>query len=139
MSKIEEAQALLAQWSKESTERENRLDILLEPGDLMQAVEVIKNWGYFSALIGLDEGEGLAVLYVFCAKETVLCIKVLLPRVNPHLPSICPILLAAQLQERELQEMFGIQIDGIPDNSRLLLPDEWPEGLYPLRKDAIFD
>jgi Ni,Fe-hydrogenase III component G len=139
MSKIDEAKALLGQWSKENKERENRLDILIEASDLMQAVGAIKHWGYFSALIGLDEGEGLAVLYVFCEKENVLCLKVLLPRENPHLPSLCPILPAAQLQERELQEMFGISIDGIPDKSRLLLPDDWPESLYPLRKDAILD
>jgi Ni,Fe-hydrogenase III component G len=31
--------------------------------------------------------------------------------------------------------MFGITVAGAPDSSRLFLPDQWPEGSYPLRKD----
>jgi hydrogenase-4 component G len=137
MTKIEAAQAALAQWAKSMTERENRLDVQIEANDLLQAVESLKGWGYFSAIIGLDEGDVLAVLYVFCAGDKVLCLKLVLARENPHLPSLYPILPATLLQERELQEMFGIVIDGIPDNSRLLLPDEWPGEVYPLRKDAL--
>ena len=28
-----------------------------------------------------------------------------------------------------------IEVEGTPDSSHLLLPDEWPDGVYPLRKD----
>ena len=31
--------------------------------------------------------------------------------------------------------MFGIVVEGIPDGRRLNLPDDWPDGQYPLRKD----
>ena len=37
--------------------------------------------------------------------------------------------------ERELSEMFGVTVVGIPNPERLYLPDDWPEGVYPLRKD----
>ena len=33
--------------------------------------------------------------------------------------------------------MFGIQPVGLPDERRLVLPDDWPEDLYPLRKDTM--
>jgi len=34
-----------------------------------------------------------------------------------------------------MHELLGIYFIGHPDLSRLLLADEWPEGVYPLRKD----
>ena len=34
----------------------------------------------------------------------------------------------------ELIEMFGFVIEDTPDPARLLLPDDWPDGVYPLRK-----
>ena len=37
----------------------------------------------------------------------------------------------AILYEREIQDMFGIVVEDIPDPRRLLLPDDWPEGQYP--------
>jgi Ni,Fe-hydrogenase III component G len=40
----------------------------------------------------------------------------------------------ATLYERELQEMFGFVVAGTPDSGRLLLPDDWPDCVYPLRK-----
>ena len=30
--------------------------------------------------------------------------------------------------------MFGVDLLGTPDSDHLLLPDEWPNGVYPLRK-----
>jgi Ni,Fe-hydrogenase III component G len=31
--------------------------------------------------------------------------------------------------------MFGIEITGLRNTERLYLPERWPEGVYPLRKD----
>ncbi len=30
--------------------------------------------------------------------------------------------------------MFGITVEGTPVTDKLLLPDDWPDGVYPLRK-----
>jgi Ni,Fe-hydrogenase III component G len=56
------------------------------------------------------------------------------PYHDPRLPSICPLIPSATLYERELIEMFGFVIEDTPDPARLLLPDDWPDGVYPLRK-----
>ncbi len=50
-----------------------------------------------------------------------------------ELPSLTPVWRSAELQEREIYDLFGIRFTGHPDLRRLLMWDEF-EG-YPMRKD----
>ncbi len=52
---------------------------------------------------------------------------------DPVVPSVAGIWEAANFQERETYDLFGIRFDGHPDLKRILLYDEF-EG-HPLRKD----
>lgn len=70
------------------------------------------------------------------------CIKVLVPRDTPAVPSVADIWPAADWHEREAYDLFGIVFTGHPDSvtdergthpRRILLPDDW-DG-FPLRKD----
>ena len=57
-------------------------------------------------------------------------------RENPVIESISPFLPAAEWIEREIHDILGIEFKNHPDMRRLLLSDDWPEGVYPMRKDA---
>ncbi|MGU0042645.1 NADH-quinone oxidoreductase subunit C [Escherichia coli] len=39
--------------------------------------------------------------------------------------------------QREVRDMYGLIPVGLPDERRLVLPDDWPDELYPLRKDSM--
>lgn len=59
-----------------------------------------------------------------------------LPKGAESFPSLAKEIFSASLFEREIREMFGIELAGSPDPRRLRLHDEvWPEGFFPLRKD----
>lgn len=54
-------------------------------------------------------------------------------REDPKVASITPLWPGAGFAERETYDMFGIDFEGHPDLTRILMPDDW-EG-HPLRKD----
>lgn len=62
-------------------------------------------------------------------------LKVFLTRDNPTVPSVYWIWKAADWQERETYDMFGIVFEGHPNLKRLLMPEDWVG--WPLRKDYI--
>jgi len=62
-------------------------------------------------------------------------VKVSLPRENPSVPSVYWIWKAADWQERETYDMYGIVYEGHPNLKRILMPEDWVG--YPLRKDYI--
>jgi NADH-quinone oxidoreductase subunit C len=62
-----------------------------------------------------------------------LVLKVRVPRDEPDVPSITPILPGANFHEREGFDLFGINFTGHPNLKRLYMWDEF-EG-YPMRKD----
>ncbi|MEY2440263.1 MAG: NADH-quinone oxidoreductase subunit [Verrucomicrobiota bacterium] len=49
------------------------------------------------------------------------------------LPSLTPIYRSAELQEREIFDLYGIRFDSHPDLRRILMWDEFED--YPMRKD----
>ena len=64
-----------------------------------------------------------------------LRVKVFLPRENPRVPSVYWIWKAADWQERESFDMYGIIYEGHPNLKRLLMPEDWVG--WPLRKDYV--
>lgn len=62
-------------------------------------------------------------------------LKVFLPRDNPRVASVYWIWKAADWQERESYDMFGIIYEGHPHLKRILMPEDWVG--WPLRKDYV--
>ncbi|MHB1868326.1 MAG: hydrogenase large subunit [Nitrososphaerales archaeon] len=54
-------------------------------------------------------------------------------------PSIALQIPSAALYEREIKDMFGLLPVGNPDTRQLVLHEQWPPGIHPLRKDFAYD
>jgi Ni,Fe-hydrogenase III component G len=98
----------------------------------------VKRLAYLAGIVGLDlgpESGEMEVLYHFCPGDALITLRVRVPREGGMVPSLSGIIPSAEVYERELREMFGVEIDGLRNKAHLYLPDGWPEGAYPLRKD----
>lgn len=73
-------------------------------------------------------------------QDHVLCsILANLPEDHPKIDSISTVVPAANWAEREMRDLVGIVPVGHPYLKRLVLPDGWPEGSHPLRKDFAWN
>lgn len=90
---------------------------------------------HISTITGVDLGDVVEVIYHFDCKPAILNLKIRLPKDALKVPTITDIFPGAVLYERDLMEMLGVKVEGHPDPRRLFLPDDWPEGVYPLRKE----
>ena len=139
---LQRATEILAPYSKGNSNPEtNRLDVNIEASDLPAATAALlsSEWGYLSAITPTDLGKEvnkLEVIYHFCEGAAITSLRIHLPREDqPDIPSISDQIPVASFFERELGEMLGVHVVGTPDSSRLFLPDDWPDGVYPLRED----
>ena len=86
---------------------------------------------------GVDVRSHLEILYHFIREDINLMIslRVKLSRSKPEIASLATMFEGANWIEREIHEILGINFKGHPDLRKLLLSDDWPEGVYPLRRD----
>ncbi|MGA6992351.1 MAG: NADH-quinone oxidoreductase subunit C [Candidatus Deferrimicrobiaceae bacterium] len=117
------------------------------PAFLVVSPEKIKEIGQFlrddpamkfdslMCLSGVDYKDRFAVAYHLHSLSIghQVGVKTFLPKEAPSLPSVDEVWPAANFQEREAFDLFGIFFEGSWDLRRILLPEDW-EG-HPLRKD----
>lgn len=116
--------------------RAGRTFVKVEREALKRAVALLVNAGFkhLTTLTGLDLGKELGVVYHLNREGRLLSLTVTVPIEKPVLPTITDIVPGATLYEREVHDLLGVVFEGHPSLSRLVLPENWPEGLYPLRK-----
>jgi Ni,Fe-hydrogenase III large subunit/Ni,Fe-hydrogenase III component G len=102
--------------------------------------QVYKKWkGRLVSLFADDtrDKEGLFhIYYVFAADAAhgFLLLRVPVSPDEPRLVSLTNAVPAVNWQEREIQDLFGLKLEGHPNPRRCALHDDWPE-VFPLRKD----
>lgn len=117
--------------------RERRVFITIEKDSLRDAVRYLRDdegFTHITTISGIDSGEDIEVVYHLAKKDLGLSIKLKAPMENPVLDSITDILNGAILYEREVHDLLGVVFEGHPNLDRLILPEDWPEGVHPLLK-----
>ena len=90
-----------------------------------------------STITGLDTGEQFEFLYHLSRPDgTLLTLKRQTARGDGVvIRSVLPLYAGATFYERELEGLFGVKVEGLHEGRQYPLPDNWPEGQYPMRKD----
>ncbi len=116
-----------------------RVYIEIKPESLTRVAEYIfvNLAARFSIASGVDTRSCIEILYHFIFEEINLFVsfRVKLDKDKLEIDSLTSVIEGANWIEREINEMLGVNFKGHPDLRRLLLPDEWPQGVYPLRRD----
>jgi Ni,Fe-hydrogenase III component G len=87
-------------------------------------------------ITGLDNGATFGAIYHLARESGVMLNLVTsVPKENPVLQTVTGYFPAADHYEREMNDLFGMKVEGLAPGTRYPLPDDWPDGQYPLRKD----
>ena len=126
----------ILEWFEKS---EKRFYILIDASNLLQFVDYVFNEvrARYIIVSGIDTQAGIELVYHFAldGAGAVVSLRVILPHENPRIESISPIITGAQWIEREIRELLGVEFLHHPDPRRLLMAEDWPACVYPLRRE----
>jgi len=119
--------------------RQRRLSCEIEYSRFADAFKILivdLKFNSLCALTGLDEADKLSVIYHLGQDSgTVLNLKTFVDKFNPVIQTVTPVFPSAEVYERELVDLLGFKVEGLPQGSRYPLTDDWPLDEHPLRKD----
>jgi membrane-bound hydrogenase subunit beta len=121
-----------------SVKSPRQMFVTVAPENLIEAMRVFKDdigLYHLSTITGRDTGDKLEALYHLAMEGMELTVRSQTERSHPKLPTVTPVYPGAVFYEREVHDLVGIDIEGHPDLRPLVLPEDWPQGVYPLRKD----
>ena len=126
--------SLLRAW----VQRPRRINVQVEEGSHRKVIEAALDRvpdAILSTITAVDLREKFELNYHLWCVDTALTVKVEVPKQKPEIETVTDIIPGASFYEREVYDLFGVRFKGHPSLKRLLLPDDWPEGQHPLRKD----
>ena len=118
------------------------LNMLIQPNDIKSLAVALRGqpmqMDFLFNLTCVDWKTHLTMVYHFTStkdRSVNLVVKANLDRNNPAIETLSNIWRTAEMLEREVFEMFGVQFLNHPDLRRLILEEATPNGYWPLRKD----
>jgi membrane-bound hydrogenase subunit beta len=118
--------------------RERRLTATAPREMLLETAKFLRDELGFDSLCtitGLDSGENYELIYHMANGGIVMNLKALAPKADPVFDTITGLFEGAMMYELEVHNLLGLTVTGIPEDIKYPLPDSWPQGQYPLRKD----
>ncbi|MGP8226002.1 MAG: NADH-quinone oxidoreductase subunit C, partial [Terracidiphilus sp.] len=87
----------------------------------------------------IDGNFEVSYMYSLDHQDLIILVKELVPSTDPTVPSVTNIVPGANWHEREVYDLLGVKADGHPDPRRLVVSDDWPEDVFPLRKEVPYN
>ena len=135
-------QVLQEQAGATFEELRGEVHIFLDASKIVDALAFLRDGHEFSLLSVLtaidywpQDHPRFHVIYQLTSLTQNLSVQLRVPLNSqaPKVPTATGVFATANWRERELFDMFGIEVEGHPDPRRILMPDDW-QG-HPLRRD----
>ncbi|MBN2460460.1 MAG: NADH-quinone oxidoreductase subunit C [Candidatus Cloacimonetes bacterium] len=115
-----------------------RLMVYIDADALLRVSEYLfHDLGYrYVILSAMDSKAGYEIIYHFSDDATgwIVNLNVVIPRDNPEIESLVPVVKGAEWIEREIHDIIGIKFRNHPNLKRFILAESWEEGNYPYRR-----
>lgn len=115
--------------------------LIKDKGDLHEFCKAIREdlkleIDFLCSISAVDTAEKFEIVYSVAsvAKKLRFDFKIVMEYDGAAFDSVIDVWPAANWYEREIWELYGIDVAGHPNLTRFLLPDEWDQG-NPMRKD----
>jgi NADH-quinone oxidoreductase subunit C len=104
---------------------------------ILETARELKDIGFdrLGMVTAVDRHEFFTMVYRLQSRSltSAIFVKTKVTPEDPHIDSLCDVWPAADWQEREVYDLFGIVFDDHPDLRRIMLPEDFVG--HPLRKD----
>lgn len=143
MNNVDPVKTLQVRFAEDIGDVEERSDrrvyVSVNPGIIKDVAGFLfGNLGARLIIItALETRSGMELLYHFSFDRLgrIVTLRTVVSMPEPRIESITPIIDGAEYIEREIMDLFGVEFVGHPNPVRFLLGDDWPEGVYPYRKE----
>jgi len=118
--------------------RSRRLYLTVKVNDYKRSAKhLVEKMGlvHISTITAADAGKELDVMALLFGRGVEVILKAAVPKTAPKIATLTDLVPGVTFYEREVHDLFGIDFEGHPNQDRFMLPEDWPEGVYPLRKE----
>jgi Ni,Fe-hydrogenase III component G len=119
--------------------RQRRITAEIDKNNLIELLNFLftdLKFELLCTITGLDVGDDLQFIYHIANKDGIVVnLKTNAPKSDPVINTVTGIYNGATFYERELEDLLGAKVTGLPEGRHYPLPENWPKGQYPLRKD----
>ena len=118
---------------------DNRAYVTIQKKDITGMCKFLSRdlGGRLAIITAMDTRSGVEILYHFMFPGDVMMItlKTKVKKPSLDIDSVATFYPAANWIEREIADFLGVRFEGHPDPRRILMADDWPDDVYPYRRD----
>jgi len=111
--------------------------------DVIKHLFTFEKYPHFAVSSGYDLGDTVELVHhfsLYCGaklRDISVSFTVSLPKNDLTIDTITDLIPGALISEQEKQEMLGIKVIGIPKDDRVFISEDFPECIYPWRRDEM--
>ncbi len=120
-----------------SIPRKNIVNIVVPKESYKEVIKfIVENFNipHIQTITGIDMGNEIQII-AHLGRSITINVKTSIDKNNPQIDTITDIIPGASFYEREVYDLLGVNFIGHPNLKRVILPEDWPKGVYPLRKE----